>query len=256
MAGMALVLSMLGAPAWSAAWQPAQSDAFDAQLSVPYNTARPVKVMMLDVFEASPARLQELKSRGVHTICAINAGAWENWRPDSGAFDLRLVGSNDAGWQGERYLDIRAQDALRPILARRLDLCMSKGFDAVAFDDTDAYAHRSGFPLTAKDQLVFDRWLAYQAHERGLAAGLRNTLELIPELVGNFDFAISESCFSTNSCDALSAFRKAGKNVYVIEYTNVRRKMDGYCAAASDLGVQLLFKTRSLNGKIHRRCPP
>ena len=112
MAGMALVLSMLGAPAWSAAWQPAQTDAFDAQLSVPYNTARPVKVMMLDVFEASPARLQELKSRGVHTICAINAGAWENWRPDSGAFDLRLVGSNDAGWQGERYLDIRAQDAL------------------------------------------------------------------------------------------------------------------------------------------------
>ena len=91
------------------------SDAFDAQLSVPYNSARPVKVMMLDVFEASPARLQELKSRGVHTICAINAGAWENWRPDSGAFDLRLVGSNDAGWQGERYLDIRAQDALRPI---------------------------------------------------------------------------------------------------------------------------------------------
>ena len=54
----------------------------------------------------------------------------------------------------------------------------------------------------------------------------------------------------------MSEFRKAGKNVYVIEYTNVRRKMDGYCAAASDLGVQLLFKTRSLNGKIYRRCPP
>ena len=40
----------------------------------------------------------------------------------------------------------------------------------------------------------------------------------------------------------------------VVEYTNLRRKMDTYCAAAADLDVQVIFKTQSLNGKIHRRC--
>ncbi len=250
--GMALLL--FGVPAKAAIWQPAQDDAFDAQLSVPYNGVRPVKVMLLDLFSASPARLQELKGRGVRTICALNAGAWENWRPDSGAYDLRLVGST-AGWQADRWLDIRAQDALHPILSRRLDLCKSKGFDGVAFDNTDGYAHRTGFPLTAKDQLKFNRWLADEAHARDLSAGLMNTLELIPELAGEFDFAISESCFSSDNCEPLLAFRKLGKSAFVIEYTNVRRKFDSYCAAAKELGVQLIFKTRSLNGKLHRRCP-
>ena len=62
-------------------------------------------------------------------VCVINAGAWENWRPDSGAYDRRVVGSNYAGWQGERWVDIRAADVVRPIVAKRLDLCQSKGFD-------------------------------------------------------------------------------------------------------------------------------
>ena len=41
----------------------------------------------------------------------------------------------------------------------------------------------------------------------------------------------------------------------MVEYTNVRRKMDAYCAEAAELDLQLIFKTKSLNGKIHRRCP-
>ena len=79
--------------------------------------------MLLGVFETSPAKLQELKGRGVRTVCVVNAGAWENWRPDSGAYDQRVVGSNYAGWQGERWVDIRAADVVRPIVAKRLDLC-------------------------------------------------------------------------------------------------------------------------------------
>ena len=251
--GVVLALAALSAPLQAATWRPTQTDAFDAQLSTPYNGARPVKTMLLDLYSAPPALLQELKGRGVRTVCFVNAGAWENWRPDSGAYDLRIVGGI-AGWQGERWVDVRAQDVLRPILARRLDLCKSKGFDGVAFDNTDGYAHRTGFALTAKDQLAFNRWLASEAHARDLAAGLMNTLELIPELVDDYDFAISESCFSNDGCEPLRAFRKADKSVFVIEYTNVRSKMESACAAAADLDVQLLFKTRSLNGKLHRRC--
>ncbi len=191
----------------------------------------------------------------MRTVCVVNAGAWENWRPDSGAFDQRLIGASYAGWPGERWLDIRAQAALRPILARRLDLCSSKGFDGVLLRNVDGYAHRTGFPLTAKDQLAYNRWLAAEARDRGLAVGLMNTLELVPELVGDVDFAVSEGCFEKRTCAALLEFRKADKAAYVVEYTNVRRKMDAYCAEAAELDLQLIFKTKSLNGKIHRRCP-
>jgi len=46
-----------------------------------------------------------------------------------------------------------------------------------------------------------------------------------------------------------------GKPVIVVEFTNVQRKMDQFCEQAAELGVQLLFKTQSLNGKLHHRCP-
>ncbi len=30
--------------------------------------------------------------------------------------------------------------------------------------------------------------------------------------------------------------------------------MDRLCSEAAELGLQLIFKTQSLNGKLHRRC--
>jgi hypothetical protein len=255
--GAVFALLALAAGAASAAgWRPSQSEPFDVQSTAPFNFARRASTMLLGVFETSPAKLQELKGRSMRTLCLVDAGAWENWRPDSGAYDLRVVGSNYAGWQGERWVDIRAADVVRPIVAKRIDLCRAKGFDGVVFDNVDGYAHATGFPLTAKDQLSFNRWLAAEAHARDLAAGLMNTGELVPELVGDFDFAVSESCFSTQTCESWRPFREADKSVFVIEYTNVRQKMDAHCAAAAELDVQLVFKTKSRNGKIHRRCPP
>jgi hypothetical protein len=238
----------------SAQWAPGAHDTYDIQLTAPFDVDRDVGVLVLGVFEASTSRLQELKSRDVHTICLVNAGAWENWRPDSGSFDQRLVGGSYAGWRGERWLDIRAQEQLRPIMVARLDLCRSKGFDGVLFRNLDGYAQHTGFPLTAKDELAYARWLAGEARARGLAVGLMNTLELVPELVGDFDFAFAEDCFEAERCGALKLFRERDKPAIVAEYTNVRRKMDAYCAAAQDLDVQVIFKTQSLNGKIHRRC--
>ena len=253
-AAFGLIMAAAAAPAL-AAWQPDQGEPFDIQLTSPFDLVRPVGTMALGLFETSPARLQELKSRGVRTICVVNAGAWENWRPDSHSYDQRMVGSDRAGWRGDRWLDIRAADVIRPILGKRLDLCESKGFDGVAFDKVDGYAHHTGFPLSARDQLAFNRWLAAEAHDRGLAAGLVDTLELVPELVAEFDFAIAESCFTEQTCERLLPFREAGKPVFAVEFTNVRRKMDAYCAVAQDLDLQLVFKTKSLNGKVHRHCP-
>jgi hypothetical protein len=253
--GLALAGVMLAVGAHAAAWVPGAREPFDMQLTSPFQLEREVATVALGLVETSPTRLQELKARGVRTVCVVNAGAWENWRPDSGAFDQRLIGASFAGWSGERWLDIRAQEALRPVLARRLDLCRSKGFDGVLLRNVDGYAHRTGFPLTAKDQLAHNRWLAAEARGRGLAVGLMNTLELLPELLDDIDYVVSEGCFAAQGCEALLPVRRADKPAFVIEYTNVRRKIEAYCADAAELDLQLIFKTKSLNGKIHRRCP-
>jgi hypothetical protein len=258
--GAGLVVALLGlllAPgqASAAGWAPAQGDSFDVQFTTPFNLVRHVQVLELDLFDTSAEQIKQLEARDVRTICYINAGAWENWRPDSRDYPARVIGRSYAGWPGERWLDIRERDVLAPILKKRLELCRSKGFDGVDLDNVDGYANRTGFPLTAKDQLDFNRWLAKEAKDRGLAVGLKNSLELVPELVKDFDFAVSESCFSEHACGALAPFLKADKAAFVIEYTNVRRKMDAYCQDAAEFGLQVIFKTKSLNGKLHRRCP-
>lgn len=247
-------LALQAQPVLAAAELTAQ-DKFDIQFTTPFNFVREVDVLGLDLFEASAARLQELHRRGVRTICYVNAGAREDWRPDARDYPGVVIGRRYAGWPGERWVDIRRLDILRPILEKRLDLCKSKGFAAVELDNVDGYANNTGFPLTAQDQLAFNRWLAEAAKARGLSVGLKNNLEQAGELEGLFDFAIVESCFERNECHLVRPFTDAGKPAFVIEYTNVQRKMDRYCADAANLGVQLIFKTKSLNGKLHRRCP-
>jgi len=251
------VLALLGwllsvGPAW--AWLPKQDERFDVQFVTPFNLVRGVDVVELDLFESTADQLEALKARGARTVCYINAGIWENWRADARDYPPTALGRNYSGWPNARWLDIRALDQLKPILRKRLELCRSKGFDGVDFGNVDGYANRTGFALDAKAQLAFNRWLAAEARERKLAVGLKNSLELVPDLVDAFDFAIAESCFSQGRCEALLPFRKAGKAVYVIEYTNQRRKMERHCAEAKDLGFQLIFKTKSLNGKLHGRC--
>src|SRR4051794_27861284 len=64
------------------------------------------------------------------------------------------------GWPGDKWLDIRRIGTLRPIMERRVDACRRKGFDAIEPDNIDGYANKSGFPLTYKDQLAYNRMLA------------------------------------------------------------------------------------------------
>ena len=54
---------------------------------------------------------------------------------------------------------------------------------------------------------------------------------------------------------AVQPFLAANKPVFLLDYTNVARRMNEHCAAATKIGVPLVFKTQYLNGKLHRRCP-
>ncbi|MGB5401900.1 MAG: endo alpha-1,4 polygalactosaminidase, partial [Thermoanaerobaculia bacterium] len=100
-----------------------------------------------------------------------------------------------------------------------LDLARSKGCKGVEPDNVDAYQKASGFPLVADDQLAFNRWLATEAHRRGLSVGLKNDLDQVTDLEPAFDWALNEQCFEFAECDLLQPFVDAGKAVFGVEYT-------------------------------------
>ena len=131
-------------------------------------------------------------------------------------------------------------------MAKRMDMCLAKGFDAVEPDNIDGYANRTGFPLTYNDQLAYNRMLAKEAHARGLAIALKNDTDQVRDLVGDFDFAIVEECFRYKECPAYSAFVEAGKAVLAAEFSTT--DMESKCRRARELGFSLIFKNSDLQG--------
>ena len=146
------------------------------------------------------AAVNAIHANAAKAICYLSAGTWENWRPDASAFPASVLGSKN-GWPGEKWLDIRQTSVLLPIMEARVQKCQQAGFDGVEFDNVDGYANRSGFPLTANDQLVYNASLANMAHRYGMTAALKNDLGQTTDLKPYFDYAVNEQCFQYRECD-------------------------------------------------------
>lgn len=205
-------------PITTGSWyRPAVGTTWQWQLKNTINTTYPVDVYDIDLFDASAETIQSLHASGKKVLCYFSAGSYENWRPDTGQFPVAALGTSLEGWEGERWLDIRA-DAVLTIMKNRLDLAVSKGCDGVEPDNVDGYSNSSGFNLTFKDQLFFNRTIANEAHLRGLSVGLKNDLEQVPQLLEYFDFSVDEQCVEYGECDALAPFIIAGKAVFSAEY--------------------------------------
>ncbi|WP_081239402.1 endo alpha-1,4 polygalactosaminidase [Streptomyces viridosporus] len=230
-------------------WRPGPGTDWQWQLSGRLDTSVDVPVYDIDGFEHSRETVAKLHRDGRRVICYLSTGAWEDFRPDADAFPEAVIGRGN-GWEGERWLDIRRTDVLEPIMAERLDMCRDKGFDAVEPDNMDGYRNRTGFPLTARDQLRYNRLVARLAHERGLAVGLKNDLDQIPQLVGDFDFAVNEQCAQYGECARLTPFVEAGKAVFHAEY---ELPTDRFCAESRRLGLSSLLKKYEL-GAWRRAC--
>src|SRR2546430_717489 len=132
----------------------------------------------------------------------------------------RRDGRKPNGWPGERWVDVRAPKLLGPVLSKRFDMCRDKGFDAVEPDIMDGYANDTGFPISAADQLAFNRYVARLAHDRGLSVALKNDVDQVGQLAADFDFSVDEECFQYQECDRLSPFVSAGKAVLHVEYAS------------------------------------
>ena len=163
------------------------------------------------------AAVAAIHAAGAHAVCYVDAGTWEDFRPDASEYPASVKGLPN-GWPGERWLDIRATGVLLPIIDARVAKCAAAGFDAVDFDNVDGYENDTGFPLTAAEQLTFNEDLAAIAHAHGLSAGLKNDTDQLSQLESTFDFAINEQCAQYDECDAYDGWTAAGKAVVEVEY--------------------------------------
>jgi len=222
---------------------PAQVSSWQIQYSGAINTSANYDVYNLDLFDTPAATIADLHSRNIFAMCYFSAGSYENWRSDQSQFPTIVRGANLDGWPGEKWLDIRRVDLLAPIMTARLDLAVEKGCDGVDPDNVDGYANSSGFALTAQNQINYNHFLAHAAHARGLSIGLKNDLNQISRLVGDFDWALNEQCFYYNECNLLQPFIDAGKPVFNIEY---ELRTSSFCARANALNFNSLRKDMDL----------
>ncbi len=227
------------------------------QLSGKLNPDYQVDLYDVDLFDTSTKSIQALKSSNKMVICYFSAGSYEDWRKDKSQFNKDDLGKPLDGWEGERWLDIR-QKNVRQIMQKRMDLAKQKGCDGVEPDNVDGFDNPNGLNLTASDQLDYNRFLANQAHIRGLKVALKNDMQQVTALVNDFDFSVNEECHEYNECDVLKAFIEQDKPVFNAEYKkayindiSIRKSM---CEQSKVLKIQTLVLPLDLDDSFRLAC--
>jgi len=196
----------------------------------------------IDMFGATTSLIDTIHGKGKAVICYIDT-SYEPGRPDSSQFTSAVLGNGIDGWPGQKWVDIRSQ-VVKNIMTSRLNLAASKGCDGVEMDDVDAYQNNPGFPLTATDQLNFNKFLVSSAHGLGLSIGLKNDLDQVSALASSYDFAVNEQCFQYSECSVLSTFINQGKAVFGVEY---ELATSAFCTSANTQKFSFLKKTYDLD---------
>jgi hypothetical protein len=251
-----LAVLALGIFAGSAAayWHPKPTTtAWQWELQGKLDPSPAASVFDIDAFESSSADVATLHKRGAKVICYVDAGSWEEYRPDAAQFPKSSLGAVYEGYPEERWLDIAHYGKFAAIMKARIALCARKGFDAVEPDNIAGYENKSGFPLTAADQLRYNRWFAAQVHKAGMAVALKNDPKQAAQLVGTFDFAIVEECFQYEECGYYKTFVAHGEAVYEAEY---ELEPSEFCAAAEALDFSAVRKGVELFAKPFEPCDP
>lgn len=201
------------------------------------------KLFNIDLFDNSATVIKSLKDKGKVVICYMSAGSYENWRPDAAQFPASVLG-NSNGWAGEKWLDIRQIALLKPVMTARFDLAKQKGCDGIEPDNIDGYTNKTGFPLTGADQIAYNKFLAEEAHNRGLSIGLKNDIDQTVQLQPFFDWALNEQCFQYNECDTYKPFLDAGKAVFNTEYS---LDVTQFCSKANTMKMMAMKKKLDLD---------
>ena len=236
----------------AARWMPKPGTAaWQFQLQGKIDTSIDADVYEVDGFDVSAKTVAELHTQGRKVICYMDVGSWENYRADKNRFPKSVIGRKYEGYPNERWLDIRRFHKFAKPLKARIAMCARKGFDALEPDNINGYENPTGFPLTARHQLRFNRWIARQAHKKGLSVGLKNDGPQARNLVRDFDFAVVEQCFQYDECGQYLPFIRAGKAVFSVEYELSNRK---FCGRAEKLNFNSIGKEYDLYARPFRPC--
>jgi len=260
-AGLLLALLALSAAASAAAatapqpaaaswWTMPQQLTWFWQLQGKVDNSKQVAAYDIDGFENEAPEVAALHAQGKRVICYVDVGTAENFRPDYARFPRSTLGRSN-GWPGERWLDIRRLGVLEPIMAARFQMCREKGFDAVEPDNMEAFSNRSGFPITAAQQLEYDLWIAGAVHSLGMAVLQKNDGEQSAEQQPYFDGALSEQCNQYRECANFEPYLAADKPVLNAEYQQSNARFCPPDEAAGIMGVRF---AKSLNGKKFLPC--
>jgi hypothetical protein len=220
------------------------------------------KAYDIDLFDTPTSAINAIKSKNIKVICYFSAGTAENWRDDFNQFTYPQDRSNQLlpGWEGEYFVNTQSTNT-RSIMAKRMDLAVSKNCDGIEVDNLDTYTYNSGLQLTKATALDYMAYLANTAHSKGLAIGLKNVPDLVYETVASkkiheyFDFAINEQCYQYNECSNYSAFISSNKAVFIIEYTsNDTNFINVTCPKAINSNFDAYNMNLNLDGKKRIAC--
>ena len=239
-------------------YKPNRDTSWQWQLQGEVNTSYNVEIYDIDLFDSNISLIKRLKDEGKRVICYFSAGSYEDWREDKDKFPLDALGNTMDGWSNERWLDISNKE-LYPIMKARLNLAVQKGCDGVEPDNVDGYQNDTGFNLNENEQLVYNKFIANEAHKRGLSVGLKNDLEQIAELEPYYDFSVNEQCHEERECDMLQPFIDANKPVLNAEYAqryvdNNNSERDNMCANSIAMKFQTLVLPIDLDDSFRYSC--
>ncbi|KAF2762039.1 hypothetical protein EJ05DRAFT_195030 [Pseudovirgaria hyperparasitica] len=174
-------------------------------------------VYIIDLFDNDAAKVAHLHALGRKVIAYFSAGTYEDWRPDAAHFPKCDLGCKMDDWEGEKWVQT-SSGKIRDIMRARIDLARAKGFDGVDPDNVDAYDNKNGLKLSKADAIDYVRFLAQEAHARGLACGLKNAGDIVPTVVRDVEYCVQEQCVEFDDVDMFVPFIEHGKPVFHVEY--------------------------------------
>lgn len=236
----------------STPWRPAVSASWQVQLVGTLDTSLDVSVYEVDLFDTAEADIDALHAAGRRVICYVSTGTFEPWRSDAAAFPPAAVGNVVAEYPQERWLDTR-DATIRAVMTARLDRARDKRCDGVDLSTVSSGTADTGFSLTAADALGYARFLAAEAHGRGLSAGLGGAEDIAAELVPSFEWALTQGCLDAGTCASLAAFVAAQKVVFAVEFGTAADAAT-ICPRVRQQGFNPLIKNRSFDA-FRVACP-
>jgi endo-alpha-1,4-polygalactosaminidase (GH114 family) len=114
--------------------------------------------------------------------------------------------------------------------------------------------NKNGLGLTKADSIDYIKFLAREAHKYGLGIGLKNSGEIISNVLDVVDFQVNEECVKYKEGRTFEAFIKAGKAVLHIEYPKgapgsvSAKTRDSISAAKGTEQFSTVLKTDDLDG--------